>query len=901
MISNITLGRSGLPEYLEYGRKASSQYSREEKDDRLFIDGSEEALKDSIDWVLKNKNWKNSYYHCTLAFTYDEWEQLSKEEGKLQEVVREYIRLNFPNHSLDELIFHAEAHVPKILYEAAEPKRGGAHAKYSETELIERHPHIHIGISQQNALYSGQVSAGGIKGIASRAKSIEFKQCCDEILCAKFDLIPAVAGEGKEPVKRKSLEENLKIWDRFKRAAQGRSKGKKLKLTFDTNIDVVDVVYGDLPKTNPPKVVAIKDEEIALKEIAKSCLKNLKQIYNPSEVERQIDGQVMARLREIDSGKLIPFISQYFGIPADKIRKSEGENKIEIFRDGKWKKNSNTDFCAKILGLDKEETVKLVTVFSALDASGVKPEALLDNKGRKRNIASIALDELEGYKFQNLPRIKLSVSRNLDRLLPEERIKNIKAKNPDKPVYSAETGFKTEYFGSLLEMAEALDYTKIAGYSVANFRDGKRSNENIESLNPVIILDIDSKYKEYEITIDEMREKLEALNISSLILPTASYSEQLHRFRVIIPTQKAFDTKGKPHTDWEEDYKAYADRFVDLLGLDPAKIDKTLDLARYKPAQFYYGSPSSTVATFSKGVVFDNSKILEEIYKERERINADIKLKNQEKDYLAVKSEIEVYIKNQDENLSKLDIGVDNDKALTRTVFKNINSTIDILEAAKIRYPNSKILREGRYQILYTGDSERDGNRNLIASRGVFNFVSRKIRTAFDFLKEYMDLINDRIKEFNNGFMIPMDRREKLKNFLMDNPLVVKEAEQPLEFRKIDTRNGNNYAKLVQHFFKEQYPKICLPNFKGIVKNLMHYMKNIYDTAGLENFKQHYGGLKVVDLHNGRIGYLNNISLKELRENGLSDEWTNPPKPLENKIKTRQISQKSPSNGEMNF
>ena len=249
----------------------------------------------------------------------------------------------------------------------------------------------------------------------------------------------------------------------------------------------------------------------------------------------------------------------------------------------------------------------------------------------------------------------------------------------------------------------------------------------------------------------------------------------------------------------------------------------------------------------------------------------------------------------------KLSDGVDNDKALSRTVISNINSTIDILDAARLRYPNAKIMKEGRYEILHTGEMGRDGNRNLLAKYGVYNFASRKIRTAFDFLKEYMELLNDRIKEFNNGFMIPMDRKEKLKKFLMDNPLVVKEAEQPLEFHKIDTRNGNNYARLVQHFFKEQYPKICLPNLKGIVKNLMHYMKNINDSTGLENFKQHYGGLKIVDLHNGKIGYLNNISLKELRENGLSDEWTNPPKPIENKIKTRQISRKSSSNDEMNF
>ena len=65
MISNITLGKSGLPEYLVSGRKVGSEYSRDEKDHRLFIDGSIEALSDSIEWVQKNKNWKNSYYHST--------------------------------------------------------------------------------------------------------------------------------------------------------------------------------------------------------------------------------------------------------------------------------------------------------------------------------------------------------------------------------------------------------------------------------------------------------------------------------------------------------------------------------------------------------------------------------------------------------------------------------------------------------------------------------------------------------------------------------------------------------------------------------------------------------------------------------------------------------------------
>ena len=103
-----------------------------------------------------------------------------------------------------------------------------------------------------------------------------------------------------------------------------------------------------MPKANPPKLTRINDDEIALKNKAKARLKNLKKIYNPSEVEKQIDGAVMARLREIDSGKLIPFIAEYFGIPADKIRKSEeGENKIEILQDGKWKKIQIRTFAQK--------------------------------------------------------------------------------------------------------------------------------------------------------------------------------------------------------------------------------------------------------------------------------------------------------------------------------------------------------------------------------------------------------------------------------------------------------------------------------------------------------------------------------------------------------------------------
>ena len=899
MVSRITLGKHGLPEYLESGIKSGSTLSREEKDIRLHIDGSIDALKDSI-YFCQSKGWKNSYYHVTLSFTHEEWEKIES-EGRSQDIVQRYLQLVFPNHDISELCYHAEAHVPLIKYEPFVSRGKNDPRVGTEGDMMERFPHIHVGVSLQNLQYTRQIAAGGILGKANKKDSEKFKQCCDEILSVEFDLIDAVARDGKEAIKRSSYEENYKTWKKFEHAAKQRTKGKELESTFDPAKDFTEIVFEDLAKTVEP-IKESKKEEPKLSDVAAAKLKNLARIYNPSDVEKKMDTTLMKKFVEMDVDKFIPYFAAYFSIPQDKIRKHESQNKLELYRNEskKWVKFSATDFCVQELKLGKDEAMKLLTIFSSLESSGKGVEGLYGMFKERRyvkNIANTAMDEL-GWKFENLPKVSLSVSRDLESQIPNAKEK--KSKNPKKPTYSAFKGYKNES-NTLIGWAKELDSEKIAGYSVANFSHGIRRNDNIESLNPVIILDVDNHegwQKEQQLTIEDIKVRLEEKNISALILPTASHSKEVNRFRTIIPTTKAFQIQGE-YENWRDDYAAYVQSFVDSLELEESKA-KAIDSIKATPAQFYFGSPSDAEAILTNGKTFDNSQILDAVYNERERINSDVKLKNQEKDNLAIKSEIEVYIKNQDENLSKLDIGVDNDKALTRTVFKNINSTIDILDAAKLRYPNSKILREGRYQILYTGDSERDGNRNLIANRGVFNFASRKIRTPFDFLKEYLELLNHRIKEFNNGFMIPMDRKENLKNFLTNNPLVVKETEQPLEFRKIDTRNGNNYAKLIKQKFPEKYSQICLINYSGIVKNLQKYMKSINDIEGLEQFKNHYG-LKFIDIKGGKIGFRDDLSLEKLKANGLSDDWLTPPKPkpLEKNFRTPAI--KISNNDEMNF
>jgi len=888
MISRITLGKSGLPEYLESRVKSGSILSREEKDTRVYVDGSIDALKDSIEFC-QSRGWKNSYYHLTLSFTHEEWAKLEEEEGQSQDLVRRYLQLMFPNHELDELSFHAEAHIPLVKYEPF-VRRGANDPRVGEEgDMMERYPHIHVGVSLQNMQYSRQIAAGGILGRANSKDSEIFKQCCDEIVSAEFDLVDAMARDGRETIKRNSYEENYKTWKRFEHAAKQRTKGKELLATFDPSKDFVEMVFEDSPKAVEP-VKEPKKEEPKLSDIAAARLKNLSRIYNPtSDIEKKMDTTLMKKFVEMDVDKFIPYFAAYFSIPQDKIRKHESQNKLELYRNEskKWVKFSATDFCTQELKLNKDETIKLLAIFSSLESSGKGVEGLygvLKDRRYVKNIANTAMDDL-GWKFQNIPQVSLSVCRDLGSHIPNFEEK--KAKNPKKPTYSAFKGYKNES-NTLIGWASELDNEKIAGYSVANFKYGIRRNDNIESLNPVIILDVDNHegWQEEQLTIDEIKARLEEKNISALILPTASHSSELSRFRVIVPTSNAFQIQGA-YENWKDDYSMYVQSFVDLLGLDEAKA-KAIDAVKATPAQFYYGSPSDAMAVLTHGTIFDNSELLQKIV-----------VDNKEKEYLHAKVEIIKHANEVEKKLSTLD-ELDNDSALTRTVYSNINKTIDVLSAAKLRYPNAEIRNEGKFKILYTGDSTIEGNRNLLGDYGAYNFATRKIRTSLDFMREYLELVNNRIKEFAGG-LITMERKEKLKNFLLGCSVVKKNNEQPLEFSRVDVSNGNNYSKLVQQYFPEKYTQVCLINYKGVAKNLQKYMKHIDDIEGIEKFKEHYN-IKVADIKNGRIGFRTDLSIEELKVHGLSSEWLNPPKPMQKEFKTPApaISKKI-SNDELNF
>lgn len=137
MLIKISGGSSGIREYLEEGRKAGRELSRDEIDNRLPLTGDLD-FTDSVIQSMTNEGEK--YLHITLAFKEDE-----VSEEILRSVTAEFEQFAMSASDSDEYVFYAEAHLPK--------QKSYVHAQTGE--LVERKPHIHIVIPKTN-LMSGQ-------------------------------------------------------------------------------------------------------------------------------------------------------------------------------------------------------------------------------------------------------------------------------------------------------------------------------------------------------------------------------------------------------------------------------------------------------------------------------------------------------------------------------------------------------------------------------------------------------------------------------------------------------------------------------------------------------------------------------------------------------------------------
>lgn len=165
MLTRVSGGSSGIKEYLERGHKQGRDFERDELDQRVILEGDLE-LTDSIINSMSREGDK--YLHITLSFKEDE---VSPE--MMKGIVGEFKEFAMTAFGEDEYNFYAEAHYPRVK----------SYVNQESGDFVERKPHVHIVIPQQNLLSGNVLNPFGL--VEHQTKFIDAFQ---EHINAKYGL-----------------------------------------------------------------------------------------------------------------------------------------------------------------------------------------------------------------------------------------------------------------------------------------------------------------------------------------------------------------------------------------------------------------------------------------------------------------------------------------------------------------------------------------------------------------------------------------------------------------------------------------------------------------------------------------------------------------------------------------
>ncbi|UCQ29631.1 relaxase/mobilization nuclease domain-containing protein (plasmid) [Edwardsiella tarda] len=213
MIIRYGGGNDGIAEYLENGRKAEREYTRDELDHRLILDGDLQTTNKIIQ-SIEDKG-QERYLHITLSFQESE---VSVET--LSAVTQEYKTLFMSAYHEDEYCFYAEAHLPKI--KNLVDNRTGEH--------VERKPHIHIVIPRTNLVTEKAMNP---IGDLTKSKTQEQLDAIQEHINNKYHLV--------------SPKDAMRVSDQNYANVLSRTKGD---LFNERNSDVKRGIYTRLESEN---------------------------------------------------------------------------------------------------------------------------------------------------------------------------------------------------------------------------------------------------------------------------------------------------------------------------------------------------------------------------------------------------------------------------------------------------------------------------------------------------------------------------------------------------------------------------------------------------------------------------------------------------------------------------
>ena len=722
MIVKISKGEKGIADYLKTGKKRDSKLTRDEKDDRLPLAGNLDLIEMSEKYQIKKKNKKYNYYHISLSFTSEEWSRLY-ESGNIYEFIMDFLRLTFPNHDIDELLFYAEAHLPIIKEEPYIPRPEGAlenrtlNKKHKNGEPLKREPHIHLIISFENMEFTHSVKTGGAiyaKGAAKQqvkaimAKSAEkFKRVVNDILSNKYGL------NNIEPLGMDEDQLN-KQYESFKSAAQKVKKGKEKDTQMKIETDVVIE-----PKANT------KEQNTSVEELLADA-KNFTADYLLRMIEKDESFKKdyydrAKRLNAVDIREFLPMINAKFNITA----KPEMVNdKYKVRVDGFKGTYNLTDLMCKIV-----------------------------YNGRKGALFHV-VNELEQMLIElqvnkNEPKITLSVSSDF----------STPNKNPKTQVLNSWKTIQIEPYNlkSILKNYSAV--------SVASFKDKSEEASSVDGITPTLIYDIDNS----KFSANDAQNLLQSKGIKGFIYPTTYQTPdtKVEKFKLIIPTTKA------PSLN---EYDEYIKETTRELGLYNIVNNQSL-----YPSKFHYTPVPGSEVVSIRGKTFDNTRAIEDAGLKTDLNNMDIKAieENLQK--------LRRYELSHEPKDSNLHIKRASYQAISSKIpIKELIEYFDESTMVK-KYKDYQILFNNNSRYLYLSEENTaysfSQNRHYtpyIYIRDKFYEAARKIKTGFyddDLIQklsitknEYEGFVKDidNHLDINRYYLAFINRTENFKKYLSD-------------------------------------------------------------------------------------------------------------------------------------
>ena len=722
MIVKISKGEKGIADYLKTGKKRDSKLTRDEKDDRLPLAGNLDLIEMSEKHQSKKKNKKYNYYHISLSFTSEEWSRLY-ESGNIDEFIMDFLKLTFPNHDIDELLFYAEAHLPIIKEEPYIPRPEGAlenrtlNKKHKNGEPLKREPHIHLIVSFENMKFTHSVKTGGAiytKGASKQqakaimAKSAEkFKRVVNDILSNKYGL------NNIEPLGMDEDQLN-KQYESFKSAAQKVKKGKEKDTQMKIETDVVIE-----PKANT------KEQDISVEELLadarNSTADYLLRMIEEDESFKKDYYDRAKRLNAVDIREFLPMINAKFNITA----KAEMVNdKYKVSVDGFKGTYNLTDLMCKIVYNGRKGA--LFHVVNELEQM---------------------LIELQANK--NEPKITLSVSSDF----------NTPNKDPKTQVLNSWKTIRIEPYNlkSILKNYSAI--------SVASFKDKSKEDSGIDGITPTLIYDINNS----KFTANDAQNLLQSKGIKGFIYPTTYQAPdaKVEKFKLIIPTTKA------PSLN---EYYEYIKEITRELGLYNIVNNQSLH-----PSKFHYTPvPGSELVSIS-GKTLDNTRAIEDASLKTDINNMDVKAIYEDLQKLR-RYELSHEPKDSNLHIKRASYQAISSKIPIKELIEYFEESAVLKE-----YKNHQILsgKSGRYLYLPEENTAYSFNQNrhytpYIYIRDKFYEAAGKIKTGFyddDLIKKlgitqneyegFVKGIDDHL-DINRYYLAFINRTENFKKYLSD-------------------------------------------------------------------------------------------------------------------------------------